>query len=153
MMNTVWRWSTCAENMEETVDLSQHASVYDTVACSKRMYVCVTDLYSLPEGMQALQLMVGQLCERHLCPTCPQYTHTHSHREGPYVGVNGTAKSFMSCVPTHIQQIMDHNRNHLQGSFAVGATGKKIHWLFQRKHTAATHIFTIIHVGLLVCTH
>lgn len=90
--------------------------MYDSVACSTRMCVCEcgTDLSSLAVGMQPLKLMVGQLCERHLCPTCPQYTHTEAckvhWKSAPMLGL--MAKPPCPVSPHTFQWIMDQDRNH-----------------------------------------
>lgn len=98
-MNTVCRWSAFAEKGKEMADPPGHACFYDSVAC---MCVWLTDLSSLPLGMQPLKLMVGQLCERHLCPRMPS-THTHIQagkvhwKSAPMLGLMG--KSLIPLVP------------------------------------------------------
>lgn len=75
----------------------------------------------------------------HICKHACMHTHTrvyaHTQARTPLCRGYVLAKSLMPPVPTHIQHIMDQDRNHFQGSFAVGAMVEKIHRLYGRQHT------------------
>lgn len=94
MMNTVWCWSTCAEKKEQLCP-----------GTYMRLSVCLQDsehwtpTQHAEAWVQSFCIMVGQLCERHLCPFTPS---THKYAKSPHVSTV-SSKVFHSNWPPPTQ--------------------------------------------------
>lgn len=119
-----------AKKWQTGLDLCMCTTARHTACESTRVFL--VDQSSFPVGMQLLQLMVGLLCERHLC-------NTHMH----------------ACMHAKHCILEEYQPPPLQRP--VSQHTDEIQWMTRMRNSTdskqANHTVTIIHVGLVACNN